>query len=35
VPDPYYDGEAFERVFEILDVCCRNLLAELDGALRP
>lgn len=30
VPDPYYDGEeAFERVFEMLDVCCRNLLVEL------
>ncbi len=36
VPDPYYDGEeAFERVFEMLDVCCRTLLAELDGAVRP
>jgi protein-tyrosine phosphatase len=30
VPDPYYDREeAFERVFEQLDICCRNLLAEL------
>ena len=30
VPDPYYDGEeAFERVFDVLELCCRNLLAEL------
>ena len=31
VPDPYYDDiEAFEDVFEMLSICCRNLLAELD-----
>jgi protein-tyrosine phosphatase len=30
VPDPYYDGEeAFGRVFDVLELCCRNLLAEL------
>jgi protein-tyrosine phosphatase len=30
VPDPYYsDDEAFERVFDLLDGCCRGLLAEL------
>lgn len=30
VPDPYYsDDEAFERVFDLLDGCCRRLLAEL------
>lgn len=30
VPDPYYaDEKAFERVFEMLDGCCRRLLAEL------
>ena len=32
VPDPYYDGEeAFERVFDLLETCCRRLLAELRG----
>jgi protein-tyrosine phosphatase len=36
VPDPYYDGEdAFERVFEMLDTCCRNLLAELREPAGP
>jgi protein-tyrosine phosphatase len=30
VPDPYYDGEeAFERVFVLLDGCCKRLLDEL------
>ena len=30
VPDPYYSGEeAFEEVFDLLDRCCRGLLAEL------
>jgi protein-tyrosine phosphatase len=30
VPDPYYDDEAaFERVFELLENCCRSLLDEL------
>jgi len=30
VPDPYYsDDGAFEEVFDILDACCRRLLAEL------
>src|SRR4029450_7683463 len=30
VPDPYYGGfEGFERIFSILDVCCRNLLDAL------
>jgi len=30
VPDPYYeDEEAFEQVFDMLEVCCRRLLAEL------
>lgn len=30
VPDPYYSGEqAFEEVFDILESCCRRLLAEL------
>jgi protein-tyrosine phosphatase len=30
VPDPYYsDDEAFEQVFDLLEVCCRRLLAEL------
>jgi protein-tyrosine phosphatase len=30
VPDPYYsDDEAFEEVFELLEGCCRGLLAEL------
>jgi protein-tyrosine phosphatase len=30
VPDPYYsDDGAFEVVFDILDGCCRGLLAEL------
>lgn len=30
IPDPYYSGEeAFEEVFDLLDGCCRRLLAEL------
>jgi protein-tyrosine phosphatase len=30
VPDPYYsDDSAFEEVFDLLDGCCRGLLAEL------
>jgi protein-tyrosine phosphatase len=30
VPDPYYsEEEAFEEVFDLLDGCCRRLLAEL------
>ena len=30
VPDPYYAGDdAFDEVFDLLDVCCRGLLAEL------
>jgi protein-tyrosine phosphatase len=30
VPDPYYGGvDGFERVFEMLTVCCRNLLRSL------
>jgi protein-tyrosine phosphatase len=30
VPDPYSsDDEAFEQVFDLLEVCCRRLLAEL------
>ena len=30
VPDPYYsDDGAFEEVFDLLDGCCRGLLAEL------
>jgi protein-tyrosine phosphatase len=30
VPDPYYsDDEAFEQVFDLLDGCCRRLLAAL------
>jgi protein-tyrosine phosphatase len=30
VPDPYYsDDEAFEEVFDLLQGCCRGLLAEL------
>jgi protein-tyrosine phosphatase len=32
VPDPYYDDEAaFERVFDLLENCCRSLLDELRG----
>jgi protein-tyrosine phosphatase len=30
VPDPYYSGdEAFEELFDLLDGCCRGLLADL------
>jgi protein-tyrosine phosphatase len=30
VPDPYYsDDSAFEEVFDLLEGCCRGLLAEL------
>jgi len=30
VPDPYYSGDdAFEQVFDLLEGCCRRLLAEL------
>jgi protein-tyrosine phosphatase len=30
VPDPYYSNEqAFVRVYEMLDRCCRNLLQDL------
>jgi protein-tyrosine phosphatase len=30
VPDPYYSGEkAFERVFDLVEGCCRRLLADL------
>jgi protein-tyrosine phosphatase len=30
VPDPYYGGfDGFERMHEILDRCCRNLLGSL------
>jgi protein-tyrosine phosphatase len=30
VPDPYYSGEkAFEHVYDLLDTCCRRLLADL------
>ena len=30
VPDPYYGGlEGFEGMYDILSVCCRNLLASL------
>jgi len=30
VPDPYYsDDGAFQEVFDLLDGCCRGLLAEL------
>jgi protein-tyrosine phosphatase len=30
VPDPYYGGpEGFDRVFELLDVSCRNLVRSL------
>ena len=30
VPDPYYSGEeTFEEVFDLLDGCCRGLLAGL------
>ena len=33
VADPYYGGmEGFERMFEVLQVCCRNLL---DALLEP
>jgi len=41
VDDPYYGGlEGFERMFDVLSVCCRNLLEELvreagPRALRP
>ena len=32
VPDPYYGGvDGFERVFEMLTVCCRNLLRSLQA----
>jgi protein-tyrosine-phosphatase len=32
VPDPYYDEEAaFEKVFDLLETCCRALLEELRG----
>ena len=31
VPDPYYsDDGAFEQVFDLLDGCCRGLLASLE-----
>jgi protein-tyrosine phosphatase len=30
VPDPYYGGlEGFEHIYEMLSLCCRNLLASL------
>jgi low molecular weight protein-tyrosine phosphatase len=30
VPDPYYSGEkAFERVYDLVEACCRRLLADL------
>jgi len=30
VPDPYYSNrQAFVRVYEMLDRCCRNLLQDL------
>ena len=30
VPDPYYSGdEAFDQLFDLLEGCCRGLLAEL------
>jgi protein-tyrosine phosphatase len=32
VPDPYYGGpEGFERMYQMLAVCCRNLLDALNG----
>lgn len=32
VPDPYYGGPAgFERVMDIVERCCRRLLAELSA----
>lgn len=35
VPDPYYGGpEGFESMFEMLSVCCRNLLAALKAERR-
>jgi protein-tyrosine phosphatase len=34
VPDPYYGGaEGFEEIYEILSVCCRNLLKSLVSRL--
>jgi protein-tyrosine phosphatase len=37
VPDPYYGGAAgFESMYQILSVCCRNLLESLKaGRERP
>jgi protein-tyrosine phosphatase len=30
VADPYYGGfEGFERMYDVLEVCCRNLLDAL------
>jgi protein-tyrosine phosphatase len=35
VPDPYYGGpEGFESMFQMLAVCCRNLLESLSAAAR-
>lgn len=41
VDDPYYGGlESFERMFDVLSICCRNLLDDLvreagSGAVSP
>ena len=29
VPDPYYDDDGFEEVFELLDVACERILEEM------
>ncbi len=34
VPDPYWGGaDGFERLFDLLDMCCRNLLDSLTSDL--
>lgn len=34
VPDPYYGGpEGFQKVYDMLLTCCKNLLAELEPDL--
>lgn len=33
VPDPYnQDGEAFERVYQLLDAACKRILSEIPGS---
>jgi protein-tyrosine phosphatase len=29
VPDPYYDDEQFEQVFELIEMGCRDIIREL------